>query len=260
MPMLLFAALIFSLICFTSACQQPPHTMDSRSAMIDCTIPSVPDAATSTSPLSTSVRVYVELTIERKYNLLARVFGYANSTESRIAFDPAKDWWDNPIIVFADPVIPSPDATATADAAPLVGQGASTNVRVALTLTPHAEIAFRNAAKCDAIQGTITLSISTLSDYFDGDWTQMLVAKDRNVSFSFDTRIPGRPTTTVIHETRTLPLFVFQRYTRDHDRWDARTDWPTTPESGDFRITLVGKNATLHLTGYQYTPEITSTH
>jgi hypothetical protein len=37
-------------------------------------------------------------------------------------------------------------------------------------------------------------------------------------------------------------------------------NWPVDPESGDFRSTIVGKNATLEITNYDYSnpPVITS--
>ncbi len=259
LPMLLFAGFLL-LMVFLFACQQNPVRPDAPAVDPEVNLPITAVIAPAQPSGSASVRVYIEIIIQRKYGFLAHTFGYCDATERRVTYDVNNDWWNNPLVVFADPLLPVSDAIAHADAAPLTGQGASSNVAVALTLIPHADITFKDLRKCDAIKGTITISISTRNDYFDDAWTPMLLAKDRRISFAFDTRTPGLAVKPIAHETRTLPVFVFQRYTRGHQRWDSRTNWPVDPKSEDFRTTIVGKDATLDITGYNSSnpPVITS--
>ena len=58
---------------------------------------------------------------------------------------------------------------------------------VETTLVPHADVNFCNFGDSDCVKGTITVSITTVSEYYDGKWTAMSNVKDRPLVFTFDT-------------------------------------------------------------------------
>jgi hypothetical protein len=167
-------------------------------------------------------------------------------------YSAGKSWWDNPMVIYEDPALPSSDVTAQADSAAITGRGSSANISVDLTLVPHADVTLKTFAASDCMKGTLTATITTISDYYDRKWTRVAEAHDSPVAFDFDTcdeSKPLRPTTT---ETRTMPPFSFERYTRDREKWEPRSAWPTEPKSGDWRCTIYVKDAKALMTGYRY--------
>jgi hypothetical protein len=210
-------------------------------------------AAPTSQPQSpSSVMVYIKMVIEKKYGFLAHIVGKRDFTERDIVYDIKNNWWDNPLIVYADAPFVHSDVTGQADAEAIVGEGVSSNADVRLTLTPHAVVSLRTNPPSDGIKGTITVSINTLDEYFDGGWIEMVRTKDKLLTFSFDTCDPGRPLAPILHETRAIDSFSLEHYTRDHDKWDSRKHWPEENKSGDARVVIYGKNAVLNVTGYRY--------
>ena len=199
-----------------------------------------------------SVMVYIKMVIDKKYGFLAHVVGKRDLTERDIVYNIKNNWWDNPLIVYADAPLAHADCTGQADAEAIIGEGVSSNADVRLTLTPHAVVTLRTNPPSDGIKGTITVSINTLDEYFDGDWTQMVRTRDKLLTFNFDTCDPGKPLEAILHETRTIPSFSLEHYTRDHDKWDSRKHWPDENKSGDARVVIYGKDAVLNVTGYRY--------
>jgi len=199
-----------------------------------------------------SVMVYIKTVIEKKYSLLAYLVGQRNVTIRHTVYDVNHSWWDNPLIAYADAPLAQADVVGQADAEALTGQGNGDNISVKLTLVPHALVAVRTVPACDGLKGTITVSISTVADFFDGEWREMLRTTDRQLRFSFDTCDPHKQLHQVVHETRTIPAFSLERYTRGHVKWEPKTAWPDKPSSGDGRTVIYGKNAMLDVTGYRY--------
>jgi hypothetical protein len=76
--------------------------------------------------------------------------------------------------------------------------------------------------------------------------------RDTPISFAFDTADQSRTLRPTTSETRDMPAFSFERYTRDRQQWKPKTAWPTTPKSGDWRCTMLVTNPKLVMTGYQY--------
>jgi hypothetical protein len=196
--------------------------------------------------------VYIKLVVEKKYGLMAHIVGERNMVERRTSFAVDHSWWDNPLIAYADAPLTHPDVIARADADAIVGEGASANVDVRLTLIPHVDVALRTMPKCEGIKGTITVSITTVDDFFDGNWTEMVRTKDKRISFGFNTCDPGKQLQQVLHVTRTIPAFSLERYTRGHEKWEPRSRWPEETESGDARTVIYSKDAVLDVTGYRY--------
>lgn len=217
-------------------------------------------AAPASQPAGpSSVMVYIKMVVERKYGMLAHIIGKRDYTERDILYDANKSWWDNPLIAYADAPFVYDDApfahadvVGETDAQTIVGRGTSANVDVGLTLIPHAVVTVRSTPRSACIKGTITVSIETVDDYFDGVWTEMVRTKDKPLTFSFDTCDPGRKLEQIVHETRTIPEFSVERYTRDHEKWESRSNWPNDSKTGDTRIVIYGRNATLNVTGYRY--------
>jgi hypothetical protein len=211
--------------------------------------------APATQPAgSSSVMVYIKMVIEKKYGFLAHVIGNRDYTERDIVYDVKKNWWDNPLIVYADAPFAHDETTGHADAQAIVGEGASANVDVKLMLIPHAVVSLRTTPPSDGIKGTISVSISTVDEFFDGVWTPMVSTKDKRLSFSFDTCEPGRQIQPVAHESRTIAEFSLEHYTRDHEIWESKINWPSVSKSGDARVVIYGKDAVLDVTGYRYAP------
>jgi hypothetical protein len=196
--------------------------------------------------------VYIEVVAKKKYGLLAHIFGKRDVTERRTIYDPRNSWWNNPLIAYADPPLVHPDVIGHADAEAIVGEGASANVDVHLTLVPHVVVALQTMPRSDAIKGTVTVSISTVADFFDGDWTEMVRIKDQRISFVFNTCDPREHLQQVLHVTRTIPAFLLERYTRGHEKWEPMSRWPAEPESGDARTVIYGEDAILDVTAYRY--------
>lgn len=199
-----------------------------------------------------SVMVYVKMRIEKHYGVLAKLSGKENSTERSLPYDVDNAWWDNPLLVYADPPYVQPDVTAGADSQAIVGEGASSNVTVKVQAVPRAVVTVKTVPKTDAIEGTIHVTIGMTADYFDGEWTRMANEDNKQLTFHFDTRDPRKKAEAVGHETRTIPHFSFERYTRDQEKWESKSRWPTKPVSGDWRAVIYGKNATLDVTSYRY--------
>jgi hypothetical protein len=217
-------------------------------------------AAATTLPAGpTNVRVSIEMVIHKKYGTLAHISGKRDVTITDQPYDEAKSWWDNPMVIHQDASFHNSatrnpaDLAAGADSATIGGSGSSSNVSVDLTLVPHADITLNTLAVSDCLKGTITATITTESDYYDGQWTPVARAKDSPVSFDFDTSDKsGRPLRPTTRESRAMPPFVFERYIRDREKWEPRSAWPASPKSGDWRSSISVKNAKLLMTGYQY--------
>ena len=201
-----------------------------------------------------SVRVSIKMVVHRKYGKLARLTGRKDSTKSDTDYDAAKNWWDNPMVIFDDAAYQASAVTTDADSAAITGRGRSANVRVDLTLVPHADITADPLAASDCLKGTLTATISTESDYYDGKWTAVARATDTPIAFNFDTSEPSKPLRPTTSEERTFPPFSFERYAREHEKWSPKSAWPTKPQNGDWRCTIYVKDARLVLTGYQYAP------
>jgi hypothetical protein len=223
-------------------------------------LPSQPPAAPASRPAGVSnVMVYVKMVIERKYGILAHIVGKRDYTERDIVYDAQKSWWDNPLVAYADAPFVRDDAplahtdvVGETDAETIAGASRSSNADVALTLIPHAVVTLRSTPRSDCIKGTITVSIDTVDDYFDGAWTELVRTIDKPLTFSFDTCDPGRQLEQIVHETRTIPTFAVERYTRDHEKWESRSHWPNEFRTGDTRVVIYGRDATLNVTGYRY--------
>jgi hypothetical protein len=97
--------------------------------------------------------------------------------------------------------------------------------------------------------------MSTAAEYYDEHWTPMAHEADRKVIFRFDTRDPHRALEVVGHEVRTIPNFALERYTRDEERWEPKSSWPGDAESGDWRVVIYGKDASLDIIRYRYVQE-----
>ena len=210
-------------------------------------------AGPATQPAGpSSVMVYIKMVVDRKYGVLAHIVGNRDSSVRDPDYDATKRWWENPLVVYADDPFAHFDVVGQADAEKIVGVGAGANVDVGLTLIPHAVVAMRTLPGSEGIKGTITVSISTIDDFYDGGWTEMVRTKDKLLTFNIDTCEPGRKLEQVVHENRTIPTFSLERYTRGHEKWEPRSRWPAEVKSGDSRTTIYGKDATLDVTGYRY--------
>jgi hypothetical protein len=192
------------------------------------------------------------MVVHKKYGLVARIAGNKDSTMTDTAYSAAKSWWDNPMVVYQDAAFRNSAVTAGADSATITGSGKSANVAVDLTLVPHADITLKTLAAGDCEQGTLTATITTVSDYYDGKWTRVADARDTPIAFDFDTCDKPGPLHPTTSETRTMPPFSFERYTRGQEKWEPKSAWPTTPKSGDWRSTIYVKDAKLVITGDQY--------
>jgi hypothetical protein len=217
-----------------------------------------PDAIVATAPPTTvpagpaGVRVSVRMVIHKKYNFMARVAGNKDSTVTDAPYAEGKSWWDNPMLVFQDASFRKTRATAGDDSATITGGGSSANVAVDLTLVPHADVTLNTLAASDCVKGTLTARITTISDYYDREWTRVTDTRDAPIAFAFDTSDPKRPLRPTTQEAREIPPFSFERYTRDRQKWEPRSAWPANPESGDWRCTIEVKDVKLAMTGYQY--------
>lgn len=208
--------------------------------------PSEPKAAGS------SVTLYIKVVMHKKYGLLARLLaGKRDSTWRSTDYDPANPWWENPPVVYTDPPLLAVDAVGRADARVITGEGSSDNVRIRLSLTPHADVAIRTIPSSDAVAGTLECTISTVGEFYDGEWVEMVRVADRKVRFEFDSRDPPDQMEVISEETRTIPDFVFERYTRDQQKWEPRSNWPSQGESGDWRLVIVVQEATLRTTRFR---------
>jgi hypothetical protein len=192
------------------------------------------------------------MVVHKRYKFLARLAGHKDSTVTDEHYSEAKSWWDNPMLVFQDASFPNSPVTADADSATITGRGKSSNVTVDLTLVPHADITFTTLAASDCMKGTLRATITTISDYYDQKWTRVADARDTPIAFDFDTSDSTRPLRPTTQETRAMPPLSFERYTREREKWEPRSAWPTTPKNGDWRCTIHVKDAKLVMTGLQY--------
>ena len=209
-------------------------------------------SATTLPAGPTSVRVCIMMVVHKEYGLLAHVSGKRDITVTDKPYVAGRNWWDNPMVIFQDPSFPNSALAAGASAAPIAGSGKSDNVSVEMTLVPHADITLKTPATSDCIKGTLTATITTVSDYYDGKWTRVANVRDKPVVFNFDTSDKSRRLQRTASETRTVPPFTFERYIREHEKWEPGSAWPTNPKSGDWRCTIYVKDAKLAITGYQY--------
>jgi hypothetical protein len=201
---------------------------------------------------ASSVRVSIQMIIHKKYGTLAHLTGRKDITVTDTPYDAAKSWWDNnPMLIFDDAAYGDSAVTADADSATITGRGRSANVRVDLTLVPHADLTSDPLSTSDCLKGTITATITTESDYYDGKWTAVARAKDTPIAFNFDTSDPSKPLRPTTSETRKFPPFTFERYTRDREKWSPKSAWPTKPQNGDWRCTIYVNDARLSLIGYE---------
>lgn len=200
----------------------------------------------------TSVTIYIKIVMHKKYGLLAKLLaGKQDETWRSADYDPANPWWENPLVVYRDPPLLAVDAVGRVDAPVITGEGSSGNIRIRLSLTPHAEVAIRTIPSSDAIAGTLETNISTVGEFYDGGWVEMVRVADRKVTFEFDTRESDQQMEVISEETRTIPAFFFERYTREQQKWEPRSNWPTQEESGDWRVVVVAEQATLRVTRFR---------
>ena len=252
------------LLCLASLhlmCRSEQPSTDAPGADAAATAAAAQETLTATAPATTlpagptAVRVSIEMVVHKKYGALARLSGKRDVTITDQPYDDAKSWWDNPMVSHQDAsFLHSGGLAAGADSATITGSGSSSNVSIALTLVPHADITLKTRAVSDCLKGTITATITTESDYYDGKWTPVARAKDSPVAFDFDTSDKDRPLrpAPTTRESRAMPPFAFERYIRDREKWEPRSAWPTSPKSGDWRSSIYVKNAKLVITGYQY--------
>lgn len=255
------AVMVLGTALTQAACQRgsEPEPGDPPIAPVEAETVSVadvpaPPAGTPELTGTSSVMVYINMTLEKKYGLLARVVGgKKDSVEESEAYSPDNPWWINPLVVYADPPLPDPDVTGRADGRPIMsGRGVSKNVSVHVKLIPHADVVVKTDPRSDGIRGTITVTISAVAEFYDGGWVEMVREDDRKLTFGFDTCDPSRHLEAIGHETRTISTFLLERYTRDKEKWEPKNAWPDEPESGDWRVGIYGKNATLQVTAYHY--------
>jgi hypothetical protein len=250
-------AAVFCLAALHLMCRdRGDHSTDDQH--VDKSMAAPEETLTATAPATTlpagptSVRVSIMMVVHKKYGTLARLSGKRDVTITDKPYDEAKSWWDNPMVIHQDASFPNSQVTAGADSASISGRGSSSNVSVDLTLVPHADITLDTLAASDCLKGTITATITTVSDYYDGKWTPVARATDSPVAFAFDTADKSRPLRPTTTETRAMPPFSFERYIRDEQKWEPRSAWPTSPKSGDWRTSIYVKDAKLVITGYQY--------
>ena len=235
---------LLALVLTYTACQS--------SSEVTKALPESDSPVASHTSDTSSVLVYIKMVTEKKYGFLAHVRGKRDITERNTLYDARNAWWDNPLVVYADAPLVNPDLTGQADAQAIAGQGDSANVGVHLMLIPHADVAIKTSPRSDAVKGTITTTISTVGDYYDGGWTEMVRATGKRLTFAFDTCDPRKHVRIIAHETRSVPAFSLERYTRDREKWEPKSQWPEESESGDWRTVIHGTDAVMDVTGYQY--------
>jgi hypothetical protein len=243
---------VLALVLTLIACQntaKPPNEAETGDPLRSITSPAT---AASQPAGPSSVMIYIKTVVEKKYGFLAQIVGKRDTALRHTVYQSDHSWWDNPMIAYADPPFAHADVIGQADAEEIDGEGASANIRVRLTLVPHADVAIQTMPKSDGVKGTITVSISTVADYFDGGWTEMVHVKDKRLSFTFNTCDPRKQLQQIMHETRIIPAFFLERYTRGHEKWEPRSRWPHTFKTGDGRTVIYGKDATVDVTGYRY--------
>lgn len=247
-PLLLLATLLTQ-----SACRNASHARPEVATSNPAQLAVASTSAPASQPVgSSSVKVYIKLVVGKKYGVLAQLAGRRDSTENQTSYDIDNKWWDNPLVVYADAPLPDPDVTGRADNPAILGEGASANVTVVVSLVPHADVAVHTTPQCDGIKGTITVNITTMADYYDGGWTNLVRMDGQKLTFRFDTCDPHKDLEPIGHEIRTVPAFALERYTRHHEKWEPKSNWPAKPASGDFRTAIYGKDARLEFTAYRY--------
>ncbi len=202
---------------------------------------------------ASSILVYIKVVIQKEFGWVAKnLGGMRDNTWRRTLYRPSNHWWENPLIVHNDPLIVEPDIIMDSDAQSITGAGSSKNIKVRVNLVPHAELTVKTIPPSDAVQGTISCVISARASYYDGKWVEMVHEVDRTVTFLFDSRDPAQAMEVIDVETRTVPLFVFERYTRDQIKWEPKSRLPSVAVSGDWHVAIYGKNAVLKLTRYRH--------
>ena len=99
---------------------------------------------------------------------------------------------------------------------------------------------------------SIGLSGGRIAVGYAGHRSGPLRARDTPIAFDFDTADKSQPLRATTSETRDMPPFVFERYTRGRKKWEPRSAWPTAPKSGDWRCTIYVMTPKLVMTAYQY--------
>jgi len=258
MPRLWVEMMLLSLGLSLTACQRgsPPEQSVPIAAPAPEPVQASATEATAQVAAASSVMVYINMKLHKKYGLLARtVGGMRDVTWESTTYDPAKPWWNNPLIAYSEPPLLEADVTGRSDSEPIIGEGKSRNVAVHVTLKPYADVAVKTMPKSDCMRGTITVTITAASEYYDGRWVNLVREDGKKLTFSFDTCDPLRRMEVVASETRTIPTFTLERYTRDEQKWEPRSQWPGQPKSGDWRVVIAGKAPTLQITYYRYVKE-----
>ena len=202
---------------------------------------------------ASSVLVYIKVVIQKEFGWAARnLGGMRDHTWRRTLYKRSNRWWENPLIVHSDPPIFEPDLIVGSNSASLTGEGSSKNVKVRVNLVPHADVSVKTIPRSDAVEGTITCVIAARASYYDGRWVEMVHEVDRTVTFNFDTRDPAQAMEVMDVETRRLPLFEFERYTRDQIKWEPQSRWPSSPVNGDWHVVIYGQDAVLKITRYRH--------
>lgn len=199
----------------------------------------------------TSVLIYMKSITEKKYGVLARLVGYRDSSESLTIYEPGKNWWESPALLYEDAPISDPDTAGGADCEVIEGIGGSSNVDVTVALTCHADIALKTLSKADCMKGTIMAKATASASFFDTRWTDVVTVRDKPFVFEIDTCDSSRRIRPIGTERRTIQV-SFEAYTRGRARWTPKTEWPATPERADVRAVLYARDAQLVVTGYRY--------
>jgi hypothetical protein len=242
------AALWLALGLAASGCQDEGMTTP-----VAGTQPPAPAAPDCPAAEPCCMTLYVKVVVDKKYGQFAHlVGGMRDSTWRRTVYDPANPWWRNPLVAFADPPFRGADVVGGADAEAFSGDGATDNVALRTTLVPHIDVAVKTIPRSDGIRGSLTTTISSLAEFYDGHWAEMVRQDDRKITFNFDTCDPLQHTEVISRETRTIPAFAFERYTRKQTKWEPKSAWPQQPKSGDWHVVIYGKEATLEVTSYRY--------
>lgn len=205
----------------------------------------------SSEKTQTSAVVYIKSVTGRKFGLLAHCLGRRDGVESRVVLDPAKDWWENPPILYREAALENPDAMGDAECEAIKGIGAGSNVEVSATLTCHASVALKSRPRSDCMKGTITAKLNARSRFYDDGWTDLVNEKGKTVVFAFDTTDRTRRLRETGTDRRSITISL-ECYRRDRQKWDRKSDWPAAPERGDIQSVFTSEDAVLEITGYAY--------
>jgi hypothetical protein len=221
---------------------------DTGKEVVASPTPKGPDAA---GTAQTRALMYMKSLTVKKYGWLAHQVGYQDSSESLTVFDPRKDWWMRPALLYQEMPISDPDIAGGADCEVMKGIGKSSNVDVTVALTCHAVVALKTMPKADCMKGTIKATLIASASFFEGHWHNVVTVKDKPFVFKFDTCDGSRPIKATGTESRSFQI-SFEAYTRAREFWSPKTTWPRKPERADIQIVLYARDAQLEITGYRY--------